>query len=124
MNSMNVVSPRQVAAGLSEFWSPRVLAEIDDAYVKCARLHGEFTWHAHDHEDELFFVLAGTLRIELAERTVELREGELFVVPKGVRHKPVAEQECLVLLVERKSTQHTGDEVTPLTRSIAEQLGG
>ena len=124
MNSMNVVSPRQVAAGLSEFWSPRVLAEIDDAYVKCARLHGEFTWHAHDHEDELFFVLAGTLRIELAERTVELREGELFVVPKGVRHKPVAEEECLVLLVERKSTQHTGDEVTPLTRSIAEQLGG
>lgn len=124
MNSMNVVSPRQVAAGLSEFWSPRVLAEIDDAYVKCARLHGEFTWHAHDHEDELFFVLAGTLRIELAERTVELREGELFVVPKGVRHKPVAEEECLVLLVERKSTQHTGDEVSPLTRSIAEQLGG
>ncbi|MBK7539871.1 MAG: cupin domain-containing protein [Myxococcales bacterium] len=121
---MNVVSPRQVAAGLSEFWSPRVLAEIDDAYVKCARLHGEFTWHAHDHEDELFFVLAGTLRIELAERTVELREGELFVVPKGVRHKPVAEEECLVLLVERKSTQHTGDEVSPLTRSIAEQLGG
>lgn len=124
VNSMNVVSARKVAAGLSEFWSPRVLAEIDDAYVKCARLHGEFTWHAHDGEDELFFVLAGTLRIEMLDRTVELGEGELFVVPKGVRHKPVAEKECLVLLVERKSTQHTGDEVTPLTRTIAEQLGG
>ncbi len=123
MSSMKVVSPRSVAAGLSEYWSPRVLAEVDDAYIKCARLHGEFTWHAHDHEDELFFVLSGTLRIELEDGAAVLREGELFVVPKGVRHKPVAEQECLVLLVERKSTLHTGNEVSALTRSIAEQLG-
>jgi mannose-6-phosphate isomerase-like protein (cupin superfamily) len=118
----DVISPKQVAASLTELWSPRVIAEIDESYVKTAKLHGEFTWHAHDLEDEMFLVLQGRLRIEMQDRIVELGEGELFVVPKGVRHKPVAEQECLVLLIERKSTLHTGDTVTAQTRTIAEQL--
>lgn len=117
-----VVSPRSVAASLTELWSPRVIAEVDDAYVKTAKLHGEFTWHAHDHEDELFLVLSGELRIELEDRTVTLTEGELFVVPRGTRHKPVAERECLVMLIERKSTLHTGSEVTEHTRSLEDQL--
>jgi mannose-6-phosphate isomerase-like protein (cupin superfamily) len=118
----HVLSPKQLAASLTELWSPRVIAELDESYVKTAKLHGEFTWHAHDDEDELFLVLAGELRIELEDRTVELREGELFVVPKGVRHKPVAERECLVMLIERKSTLHTGSTVTDKTRSLNEQL--
>jgi mannose-6-phosphate isomerase-like protein (cupin superfamily) len=79
-------------------------------------------WHSHEAEDELFLVLKGHLRIELEDGTVELDEGELFVVPKGVRHNPVAEQECHLLLIERKSTLHTGAEVTERTRSVAEQL--
>jgi mannose-6-phosphate isomerase-like protein (cupin superfamily) len=116
------VSPLSIASKLDELWSPRVIAEIDDAYVKVAKVHGSLTWHSHDDEDELFFVLKGSLRIEMESTTVELDEGEAFVVPKGVRHNPLAENECLVMLIERKSTRHTGATVTEKTRSIEEQL--
>ena len=118
----DVVSPARVAASLTELWSPRVVAELDDSYVKVAKVQGKLAWHSHDDEDELFYVLKGTLAIEMEDRTVVLREGESFVVPKGVRHNPVAEQECHVMLIERKSTLHTGNEVTSHTRSIADQL--
>jgi len=117
-----VVSPKQLAASLTELWSPRVVAEVDDAYVKVARVLGSLAWHSHENEDELFLVLEGHLRIELEDIAVELGEGEMFVVPKGVRHNPVAERECLLMLIERKSTLHTGDVVTDKTRSLAEQL--
>lgn len=115
-------SPARIAATLDELWSPRVIAEVDEAYIKVARLHGTFGWHAHEHEDELFLVLKGELCLEMEAGNVVLREGELYVVPKGVRHNPVAESECHVMLVERKSTLHTGDMVSERTRSIAEQL--
>jgi mannose-6-phosphate isomerase-like protein (cupin superfamily) len=118
----NVVSPGRIAASLTELWSPRVVGEVDDAYVKVARLHGTLTWHSHADEDELFFVLKGRLRIELEDRSVDLHEGELFIVPKGVRHNPIADAECHVMLIERKSTQHTGDVTTDKTRTVAEQL--
>ncbi len=120
----NSLDPRSIATALSELWSPRVIAELDDCYVKVAKVHGSLAWHCHDDEDELFFVLQGTLRIELEDRAVDLASGELFVVPKGVRHNPVADEECLILLIERKSTSHTGSEVTARTRSIEEQLRG
>jgi mannose-6-phosphate isomerase-like protein (cupin superfamily) len=116
------LSPRRIANSLTELWSPRVIAEVDDAYIKVAKIHGSLCWHSHEREDELFLVLDGHLRIELEDGSVELDEGDLFVVPKGVRHNPVAEHECRVLLVERKSTQHTGDVVTGKTRSLDEQL--
>ncbi|MBU6247300.1 MAG: cupin domain-containing protein [Xanthomonadaceae bacterium] len=115
------ISPSEAASRLDELWSPRVLAEVDDAYVKVARVHGTLAWHSHADEDELFYVLKGALRIELEDGVVELGEGQMCVVPRGVRHNPVAEQECHLLLIERKSTRHTGDEVTALTRSIDEQ---
>lgn len=118
-----VASPKEIAASLPELWSPRVIAEVDDSYIKVARVHGSLMWHSHDHEDELFHILQGRLRIEMESGAVELKEGDIFVVPKGVRHNPVAEQECLLMLIERKSTQHTGDVVTERTRSLAEQLG-
>ena len=118
----SVISPWQVAASLTELWSPRVVGEVDEAYIKVAKVQGSLVWHSHEAEDELFLVLKGHLRIELEDGTVELDEGELFVVPKGVRHNPVAEEECHLLLIERKSTLHTGAEDTQLTRSIAEQL--
>jgi mannose-6-phosphate isomerase-like protein (cupin superfamily) len=117
-----VVSPASVAAGLSEHWSPRVVAELDDSFVKVAKVQGSLAWHSHDDEDELFFILKGSLTIEMEDRTVVLREGEAFVVPKGVRHNPIAEQECHIMLIEKKSTLHTGREVTARTRSLAEQL--
>jgi mannose-6-phosphate isomerase-like protein (cupin superfamily) len=119
---VSVRSPSQIAASLDELWSPRVIAEVDDAYIKVARVHGTFGWHAHTDEDELFLILKGELRIEMEQGSVVLREGELFVVPKGVRHNPVAEAECHVMLVERKSTLHTGDTVMDKSRSIADQL--
>lgn len=115
-------SPRQIAAALTELWSPRVIAEVDDSYIKVAKVEGVFGWHQHAGEDEMFLILAGHLRIEMETGAVELDEGDVFVVPKGVRHNPVAESECLVLLIERKSTLHTGDTVTAKTRSLADQL--
>ena len=115
-------SPKKIAASLTELWSPRVIAEVDDSYIKVAKVHGVLAWHSHDNEDELFLILHGRLRIEMENGSVELNEGEMFVVPKGVRHNPVAEQECHVMLIERKTTLHTGTEQTSKTRSIEEQL--
>jgi mannose-6-phosphate isomerase-like protein (cupin superfamily) len=115
-------SPREIAAALTELWSPRVVAEVDDSYIKVAKVQGVFGWHNHAAEDELFLVLKGHLRIEMDDGAAELGEGDIFVVPKGVRHNPVAEHECLVMLIERKSTLHTGDMISEKTRSIEEQL--
>lgn len=120
--STSALSPKAVAASLEETWSPRVLAAFDEHYVKVARLHGTFTWHCHEDEDELFYVLSGQLKIELEHETVVLNAGDLYVVPRGVMHNPVAEEECQVMLIERKSTLHTGDKVTSQTRSVDEQL--
>lgn len=117
-----VIAPAQIADSLTELWSPRVVAEVDESYVKVAKVQGTIGWHSHEHEDELFVVLKGHLRIDLEAGPVDLRDGELFVVPKGVRHNPSAQDECLVMLIERKSTLHTGDVVNANTRSLAEQL--
>jgi mannose-6-phosphate isomerase-like protein (cupin superfamily) len=116
------IAPRQVAASLTEHWSPRVVGAVDDNYVKVAKLLGTFGWHAHDDEDELFLVMKGRLRIDMEAGAVEIGEGEFYVVPKGVRHNPVAVEEVHVLLFERKTTLHSGNDVTDKTRSIADQL--
>jgi mannose-6-phosphate isomerase-like protein (cupin superfamily) len=118
----NAICPQAIALKLDELWSPRVVAELDDTYVKVAKVHGSLAWHSHDDEDELFYVLKGHLRIEMEQGDVALAEGEMFVVPKGTRHNPVAEEECHILLIERKTTRHTGDVKTEKTRSLAEQL--
>lgn len=118
----DVVSPGRLAAGLTEHWSPRIVAELDDSFVKVAKVLGSLAWHSHDDEDELFYILKGSLRIEMEDRTVTLRHGEVFVVPKGVRHNPIAEEECHIMLIERKSTLHTGAEITDKSRSLSDQL--
>ena len=117
-----VVSPARVAGALTELWSPRVIGELDDAYIKVAKVQGTLAWHSHDNEDEMFLVLEGRLRIAMEGSTVELGEGDMYVVPKGVRHNPVADEECLIMLIERKSTLHTGEVTTSKTRSLEEQL--
>lgn len=117
-----VVAPKNIAASLAELWSPRVVAELDNSYVKVAKVQGNLAWHSHDDEDELFYVLKGSLRIEMEAETIDLAEGQFYVVPRGVRHNPVAERECLIMLIERKSTRHTGDKLTDKTRSIEDQL--
>jgi len=118
------VNLEAAAGALDELWSPRVVARVGDQYVKVAKVKGEFVWHAHEGEDELFLVLRGTLRMQLEGGEVALGPGDVFVVPAGVRHNPVADEECWLALVEPVATKHTGDVVTDRTRSIEEQLGG
>ena len=120
MNSS--VSPAAIASSLEKLWSPRIIGEVDDVYIKVAKVQGTLAWHRHEDEDELFYVLNGHLRIELENENIELSEGEMYIVPKGVRHNPVAEEECHLLLVEKKTTLHTGDVVIARTVPIENQL--
>lgn len=115
-------TPLAIAESLTELWSPQVIAEVDDMYVKVAKVRGEMDWHAHEEEDELFFILRGRFTLEFEDGPVTLGPGEMLVVPKGVRHHPIAPEECLVMLFERKATAHTGSATTEQTRSLAEQL--
>jgi len=94
---------------ISECWSPHIVGELNGQHVKLVRLQGAFVWHHHEHEDELFLVLDGALAIELRERTVELRSGEMFIVPRGVEHRPVARGEARILLFEPAGTRNTGN---------------
>ena len=107
---------------VTEHWSPKVVGRVNDQLLKVAKVKGELVWHAHEGEDELFYIVKGRLRIEFEDHVAELEEGDFLTVPKGVRHNPVAEEECWILLIEPQSTLHTGGEVTPLTRSLEEQL--
>lgn len=90
-------------------WSPKVVGQVNDFHVKLAKLNGEFVWHHHEHEDELFLVTKGTLRIRLREDELTIREGEFVVIPKGVEHLPIADEECHVVLIEPATTLNTGD---------------
>lgn len=99
----------------SDHWSPKIVAELNDSYVKLVKLEGEFEWHHHEHEDELFLVLKGTLLIKLRDRTLRIREGEFVIIPKGVEHLPVAEEEVHIMLLEPKSTLNTGNVTSEKT---------
>ena len=101
----------------SEHWSPKVIAEMNDYQFKLVKLQGDFVWHSHADTDEVFIVIEGAMKIELSDGTVELSEGEMFVVPKGVAHKPYAEEECKVMLVEPRGVVNTGDSKGKLTAS-------
>lgn len=94
---------------VNKYWSPRIAGELNDAYIKFAKLKGEFVWHQHDDEDELFLVVKGVLRMQLREREIAVGEGEFVIIPRGVEHRPVADEEVHVLLIEPKSTVNTGN---------------
>lgn len=115
---MRKVNLEAAFRGIAEHWSPRIAAEVNETHVKLAKLQGEFDWHHHEEQDELFMVVKGRLLIQLRDREVWLEEGEMMVVPRGVVHRPVAPEECHVLLVEPKGTLNTGTEVTE--RTVAE----
>ena len=119
---MKKVNLAEKLALFSEHWSPRIVGELNGQQVKLAKLQGEFVWHQHAEEDELFLVLKGRLLIHLRDRVVELDEGEFFVVPRGVEHKPVAEGEVHVLLFEPASTLNTGNVQDDRTRKSLERL--
>ena len=102
-------------SGFSELWSPRIIAKMNDYHFKIVKVQGEFIWHDHPETDEVFVVLKGQLEIYFRDGNVVLNEGEMFVVPKGLEHKPVAERECHMLLVEPAGTVNTGDVVNERT---------
>ena len=109
---MRAYDPINFADKLSRFaerWSPRVVAEMNDYQFKLTKLQGEFVWHSHADTDETFIVIDGALTIELRDGRVDLKAGEMFVVPRGVEHKPVADAECAVMLIEPRGTVNTGD---------------
>jgi mannose-6-phosphate isomerase-like protein (cupin superfamily) len=100
----------------SEHWSPKVVAEFNDHDIMVVKVKGEFVWHAHEDTDDFFLVLSGKLTIQLLDRDVRLEPGDLFVVPKGVEHRPVAHEEAHLLLIERRGTPNTGDPATAATK--------
>jgi mannose-6-phosphate isomerase-like protein (cupin superfamily) len=93
----------------SDHWSPKILGEVNDCAIKAVKLKGEFVWHHHDNEDELFFVVKGTLRLKFRDHEAVVREGEFVIVPRGVEHLPVADEETHLLLIEPKTTLNTGN---------------
>ena len=110
---------------LQEFFSPKVVGRVNDQYVKVTKLKGEFPWHTHEHEDEMFLVVRGRLTIGRSEQDggpVVLEPGEFFIVPRGMRHNTSATEETWNILIEPVTTTHSGDVQSPLTKSIAEQL--
>lgn len=107
---------------IGDYWNPRVVGELNEQMVKLVKLKGEFVWHHHENEDEMFFVVKGMLRIEFRGKHVFLEEGEFLVVPRGVEHRPVAEEEVHVLLFEPESTLNTGNVRNERTRENLERL--
>ena len=108
---------------LQSYYSPKIIAEVNNEYVKIAKIKGEkVPWHSHKNEDELFYILKGSLIMEIEHQsTFIMQEGDLFVVPKGARHKVSSKKECTILLIESKTTLHTGNVITEITKSIKNQ---
>ncbi len=108
---MNIVNLAQKFSIFQDYWSPKIVGELNDSYVKLVKLKGEFVWHHHDTEDELFLVIKGRLLIKLRDQDIYLEEGEFVIIPRGIEHLPIAEEEAQVLLLEPKTTLNTGNIV-------------
>lgn len=119
---MSVVNLKEKFAKFSDHWNPRIVGELNGQHVKLAKLHGEFVWHHHDKEDELFLVIKGSLEMHYRDRMEVINEGEFVIVPRGVEHKPVAENEVHVLLFEPATTLNTGNVTGDLTRNNLESI--
>jgi len=112
---MEKVNIREKLALISDHWNPRVVGELNGQHVKLVKFQGEFVWHDHAAEDELFLVVRGSFRMDFRDRSVTLAEGDFIIVPRGVEHRPVAEQEVEVMLFEPAQIKHTGDVESKLT---------
>jgi mannose-6-phosphate isomerase-like protein (cupin superfamily) len=119
---MNPINLQEKFAQFSEHWSPKIVGELNGQHVKLAKLKGEFVWHKHDNEDELFFVVQGSFVMEFRDKNVVVNEGEFLIVPKGVEHRPVATEEVWVMLFEPATTLNTGDTINDLTKYELEKL--
>ena len=119
MQKVNILNKLSL---FSDYWNPRIVGELNGQQVKLAKLKGEFVWHKHEHEDELFFVLSGLLKMEFRDKTVDIHPNEFLIVPKGIEHRPVAEDEVTVMLFEPASTLNTGDLNNERTREKLEKI--
>lgn len=119
---MNKVNLSEKFRQITDYWNPRIIGELNDSYVKAVKFKGEFVWHHHEREDELFLVVGGQFRMRFRQREVVIGPGEFIVVPKGVEHMPVADEECSVLLLEPKSTLNTGNVRNERTRETLSRL--
>jgi len=106
---MDKINLKEKLSKFSDHWSPKVIAEMNDYQFKLVKIQGEFVWHNHDDTDETFIVIEGEMKIEFENETVELSEGDMFVVPKGIEHKPWAENECKVMIIEPRGVVNTGN---------------
>ena len=113
---MHQININNKLALFKDYWNPKIIGELNQQYVKLVKLKGEFIWHKHDNEDELFLVVKGELKIAFRDKTVSIDENELIIIPKGVEHKPIAEKEVSVLLFEPKSTLNTGNQKDNFTK--------
>lgn len=119
---MSVVNIQEKFNLFHDLWSPKKIGELNGQQILLAKIKGEFVFHKHDHEDELFMVKKGILEIHLRNEIITINEGEFYIVPKGVEHKPVAKEEVHVLLFEPLSTKHTGDIVADITVETYEEI--
>ncbi len=119
---MSVINIQEKFRLFSDYWSPKKVGELNGQQVLLAKIKGEFVFHKHDHEDELFMVVKGSLDIEFTHKTVTLQQGEFNIVPKGVLHKPIAKEEVHLLLFEPLSTKHTGDIISDITLETYESI--
>lgn len=119
---MNKVNINAKFSLFDDYWNPRIVGELNGQHVKLAKLFGEFVWHKHEAEDELFFIVKGKLNIEFRDKTIELSENEFLIVPKGVEHRPVAKEEVLLMLFEPAATVNTGDTTDKLTKETLQWI--
>ena len=112
---MEKINLAQKFSLFQDHWSPKIVGELNDFHVKLVKVQGEFVWHHHDHEDEMFLVVKGQFRMEFRDTSVTVKEGEFIIVPREIEHKPVADQECCVMLFEPASTLNTGNLVNERT---------
>jgi len=119
MDKINVL---EKFSKFDDHWNPRIISRLNGQEVKIAKLKGDFIWHDHKDEDELFYVIKGKLSIEFRDKTVHLESGEMLMVPKGVEHRPYTEEEVWVMLFEPSSTKHTGDVISDLTQDKLEEI--
>ncbi|MCH2084804.1 MAG: cupin domain-containing protein [Saprospiraceae bacterium] len=112
---MEVINVKDKFGLFSDQWSPKVIGELNGQHVKLAKVEGEFVWHSHEHEDELFYIMKGTLMMELRDKKLTLNEGEMCIIPKGVEHRPIAKEEVWIMLFEPAQIKHTGEVQHELT---------
>ena len=119
---MKKVNVTEKFSGITDYWNPRIAGELNGQMVKLVKFKGEFVWHKHDNEDEMFYVVQGEFNMELRDQTIVIKENEFIIIPRGVEHRPVAPNEVSVILFEPATTLNTGDQRNEMTKDVLEKI--